>query len=632
VCGICGFVSRQKISIDELHEMNDAMAHRGPDDRGAFILPLKDGYSMGLAQRRLSIVDLSEHGHQPMHSFDERVTIVFNGEIYNFLELRKELTGYPFKSSSDTEVIIAAYYKWGVDFINRLNGMFALAIHDKKAEALYLFRDRVGKKPLYYQVEDGNFYFASELKPLMKRPRFKKDIRKDVLSRYLFHQYICHPDSIFEGVRMLPPGSFIHLNLGIQPPFSPKINKYWDVKDAYHEMRKAPVTNYGQGITELTEILKKAVAKRLIADVPIGTFLSGGYDSSLVTALAVQISETPVKTFSIGFDDESHNEAKYAKAVAKYLGTDHTETYITEDEMFALVDSIPHFYDEPFADASQIPSMLVSELAVKDIKVALSGDGGDELFCGYNIYQKVKQAQLLDFTGGIVHGFANLPLINKLEIERRLPFNVRVISANRDPDKKVQFGAGSYVHMAEKMVDCETGQDVIYPFERRYEVKNWQLRRMLLDIETYMCADILQKVDRASMKYGLEARCPILDKDVIEYSFRLPHQFKYQSGNKKRILKDIAYKYIPRELLNRPKVGFTVPLDKWMRGSLRSQLTDMVNKDYLRNQGLFNADYIINLVNDYLIKGDGGPASGANYSRLVWSFFTFQKWYNYYID
>lgn len=631
MCGICGFISRQEITADELHIMNDTMAHRGPDNRGIIIKPLKNNYRLGLAQRRLSIIDLSESGNQPMHSFDERVYVICNGEIYNFRELKKELSDYPYKSTGDTEVIIAAYHKWGIEFVNRISGMFAIALYDSKEEILYLIRDRIGKKTLYYQIENDNFYFATELKPLMKRPGFKPEIRKDILSRYLYHQYICHPDSIFSGVSKLPPGTYIRLNLNGQVPLPIETKKYWDIKDKYHEMQINPVSDYSEARSNLKDLLEQAVARRLIADVPIGTFLSGGYDSSLITAITSKISSEPVKTYSIGFDDESYNEAKYAKSIAEYLGSSHTEAYITEDEMFALVDSIPAYYDEPFADSSQIPTMLVSELAAREVKVVLSGDGGDEVFCGYNIYDKVRQAQKLDAAGAIIHGIVNLPVIRHIIPERRLPFPVRVIAANRNPETKVQFGAGSYVHMAEMMVNNESKVNVVYPFESRYQVNNWQTRRMLLDMNTYLSANGLLKVDRASMKYSLEARCPILDKEVIEYSFRLNHNFKYHKGNKKRILKDIAYDYIPRELLERPKVGFSVPLDKWLRGPLRAQLTDMVNADYLRKQEIFNQEYITKLVTNYLITGDGGSFSGSNYSRLIWSFFIFQKWYEAYI-
>ena len=625
MCGICGFVSKQNITREQLKIMNDTMIHRGPDDSGEEIYPIRNGYQVGLAQRRLSIMDLSPLGHQPMHSTNGRISVVFNGEIYNFQELKEELKDYPFRSTCDTEVIIAAYLKWGIDCISRLNGMFAICIFDREDDTVYLVRDRIGKKPLYYELSDGNLIFGSELKPLMAREGFQKRIRKDVLSRYLFQQYINAPDSIFEQVYKLEPGGILQFHYG-----EVKTWKYWDIKNVYHEMRKNPVTDYEQAKNELKALLQKAVKSRMIADVPLGAFLSGGYDSSLMTAMAQEASSEPVKTFSIGFHEERYNEAGYARAVAEHLGTKHTEMIIDEAEMFKLVESIPKYYDEPFADSSQIATMLVSKLAREQVTVALSGDGGDEFFCGYNIYENVRQAQKLDVLGGMVHEICNLPGLKQAGLEGKLPFRVRVIAGNRDKESKTQFGAGNYVTRAQKMVLGE-GQPCHFEIESEYGVSDWQIRRMLLDMDTYLPGDILCKVDRASMKYSLEARCPILDKEVMEYSFRMDHSLKYDKGNKKRILKDIAYEYIPRELLDRPKVGFGVPMDQWLRGPLREQLTDMCSREYLKKQGIFDADFTADMIEGYMKTGDKGPATGENYSKLTWSFFTFQQWYQTYM-
>lgn len=624
MCGICGFVSKRNITLEQLKCMNDAMIHRGPDDSGEEIYPMKNGYSIGLAQRRLSILDLSPLGHQPMHSADKRISVVYNGEIYNYRELKKELSDYPFSSNCDTEVIIAAYLRWGISCVDRFNGMFAICLYDRESEDIYLIRDRIGKKPLYYETDGDNLNFASELKPLMARPGFQKKINQEVLSRYLFQQYINAPESVFENVYKLEPGSILRFHYGEITTW-----KYWDIKQIYHKMQENPIADYEQAKTELKELLKKSVASRMISDVPLGAFLSGGYDSSLMTAIAQEHSDGPVKTFSIGFHEEKFNEAGYARKVAEHLGTDHTELYISEKEMFDLVESIPKYYDEPFADSSEIPTMLVSELARKSVTVALSGDGGDEFFCGYNIYENVHQAQMLDMLGGLTHSMCTLPGFRQLKIEEKLPFRVQVISGNRNKETKTQFGAGNYITRADKMVLGE-GVSCHYPIESDYQVKNWQIRRMLLDMDTYLPGDILCKVDRASMKYSLEARCPILDKDVMEYSFRMAHGLKFENGNKKRILKDIAYEYIPKELLDRPKVGFGVPLDKWLRGPLKNQLLDMCSRDYLRKQGIFDADYVADMIEDYIRTGDGGPATGTNYSKLSWSFFVFQQWYHYY--
>lgn len=625
MCGICGFISKQNISIDELTAMNDTMYHRGPDDSGVEIYPMKGSlkeYSIGLAQRRLSIMDLSPLGHQPMHSADKRISVVYNGEIYNFKDIKKDLSDYRFISNCDTEVIIAAYLKWGIDCVHHFNGMFAICIYDRQLERVYLIRDRIGKKPLYYEKDGDNLIFASTLGPIMKRPGFSKRIDSRVVSRYLYQQCINGPESIFENVYKLDPGAILEFSsTGV------KTYKYWDVASVYEKCRANPVSNYAQAKSELKELLTTAVRNRMIADVPLGAFLSGGYDSSLITAIAQSISDEPVKTFSIGFNEEKYNEAKYAKQVADYLGTNHTEVYIDEEEMYKQVNSIAKYYDEPFADSSQIPSMLVAGVAKEKVTVALSGDGGDEFYCGYNIYENVKQAQMLDGLGAMTHGVCSLIP----GMESKLPFKVRVIAANRNPLSKTQFGATSYVTMANGMV-LGSGIPCHYEIEDKYKVKNWQVKRMLLDMDTYLPGDILCKVDKATMKYSLEARCPILDRDVMEYSFRMDHSIKYDKGIKKRILKDIAYDYIPKELLERPKVGFGVPLDKWMRGPLKEELLAMCDRTYLVNQGIFDAEYVNNMIENYIKNGDGGPATGANYSKLAWSFFVFQQWYREYME
>ena len=629
MCGICGYISRKNITLEQLRAMNDTMYHRGPDDSGAEIYEMPGGWQAGFAQRRLSIMDLSALGHQPMHSDNGRISVVYNGEIYNYRELKEELADYPFRSNCDTEVIIAAYLKWGIECVERLNGMFAIALYDRKTQDVYLVRDRIGKKPLYYWLDGENLVFASELKPIMKCPGFHGEIERRVLSRYLFQQYINAPESIYQDVYKVEPGAILHFAGG-----SIRTWKYWDVKKVYHEAQQRPIEDYEEAKAQLRELLRKSVRARMIADVPLGSFLSGGYDSSLVTAIAQECSDSPVKTFSIGFHEEKYNEAKYARAVADYLGTSHTELYIDEQDMFELVESIPKYYDEPFADSSEIATMMVSKLAREHVTVALSGDGGDEFFCGYNIYENVAQAQKLDLLGGMVYGVCNLPGFRQAHMMDRLPFKVRVIAGNRERESKTQFGAGNYVTRAKAMVaelpETEHPLSIHYLTESGYGVREWQIRRMLLDMDTYLPGDILCKVDRASMKYSLESRCPILDTDVMEFSYRIPHAFKYAGGDKKHILKDIAYDYIPKNLLDRPKVGFGVPLDKWLRGPLREQLLGYSSYDYLKRQDIFDAKYVSDMVGRYVETGDAGPATGANYSKLTWSFFVFQQWYEFY--
>ena len=477
--------------------MNDTMYHRGPDDSGVEIYDGSNGYSIGFAQRRLSIMDLSPLGHQPMHSENGRISVVYNGEIYNYRELKEELSDYEFKSNCDTEAIIAAYLKWGIDMVDHIHGMFAIALYDRETSDIYLIRDRIGKKPLFYWFDGENLVFASELKPIMKCPGFKPEIRKQVISRYLLQQYITAPDTIFTDVYKLEAGSYIKFSEG-------KITKkkYWNIKEVYKEMAKNPVRSYAEAKEGLKERLKKSVASRMIADVPLGTFLSGGYDSSLITAIAQEHSDRPVKTFCIGFDVPRYNEAEYAKEIAKHLGTDHTELYISEKEMFELVSSIPQYYDEPFADNSEIPSMLVSKLAKQDVTVALSGDGGDEFFCGYNIYDNVRTAQLLDIPGAMVHSLSGIKSGDGTLLDK-MPFRVKVVANNRDPETKTQLVSEGYIRASHAFITGNEEMDVpisaaqylstdynlesnslpvLYPVESLYGVKDFQIRRMLIFI------------------------------------------------------------------------------------------------------------------------------------------------------
>lgn len=625
MCGISGFISKKRITVEQLIAMNDTMLHRGPDDSGAEIFAAADGYSVGLAQRRLSIMDLSPLGHQPMHAADGRVSIVYNGEIYNFKELKQELSGYPFRSQCDTEVILAAYEKWGIGCVERFNGMFAIALFDRETQELYLVRDRIGKKPLYYWKDGENLVFASELKPIMACPGFPKKIDRSVLPTYLYQQYIPEPDTIFENVKKLEPGTI--LQFCAQGGDMENV-RYWSIADSYQKGIADPVTDYGEAKAQLKSLLQKSVRRRMEADVPLGAFLSGGYDSSLVTALAQEAGSAPVKTFSIGFAEKEYDESGYAAEVAKYIGTDHTSQVITEGDMLELVDSIPTYFDEPMADSSQIPSMLVAALARKKVTVALSGDGGDEFFCGYQMYEKLALAQKLDGLGGMVYGASRLPGIARLNLLEKLPFPVRTIAQNRDPRYKTQLCSDKYL----SCVKALTGTDEVrFDRETAYGVKDWQIRRMLLDMDTYLPGDILSKVDRATMKYSLETRCPVLDRDVMEYSFRLPHSFKNHKGCQKYILKDIAYDYIPKELLERPKTGFSVPMDKWLRGPLKEKLTDYASESFLRRQGLLDAEATQALVQGWLRQGDGGSYTGSNYSRILWAFFILEQWYEEYI-
>ena len=634
MCGICGYLSKRIITEHELSVMNDTMKERGPDDSGTQLWELPGGRTLGMAQRRLSILDLSELGHQPMSTPDGRLSLVYNGEIYNYRELREELPEYSFRSNCDTEVILAAYLKWGIRCVERFNGMFAFALYDRESGELFLARDRMGQKPLYYWKSGDQLVFASVLAPIMKCPGFQGKIRKEVLPRFLFQEYINAPETILEDVFKVEPGTVLTWH---DAASRMSIYRYWDVSERYEAMQREPVSDFGEAKEQLKELLRSAVRRRMIADVPLGSFLSGGYDSSLISAIAQeQLGSTPLQTFSIGFEEKDYDESPYAAAIAEYLGTDHTQRIIGEQDLLELVSDLPKFFDEPMSDSSQIPTMLVSKLAREKVTVALSGDAGDEFFCGYGIYDLVRKAQELDGIGRLAHGIGQLPLGHGKKLEDCYPFRAQVISANRNPKTRTQFGAGSYVELAGRLVQRSEDDPLLpvnYETEDRYPSENWQITRMLLDMDTYLPGDILAKVDRASMKYSLENRCPFLDPEVMLYSYRLDHDLKYhreKSGwSKKYILKQLACDYIPRELLERPKKGFSVPLGKWLSGPLREQLLTYGNAQFLKEQGIFNPEEVTQLIAKFLSEGDKGAGTGQNYSGLLWSFFVFQQWAAY---
>lgn len=631
MCGICGFISKKNISLAHLSKMNDTMYHRGPDDHGEEIFHCCE-YNIGLAQRRLSILDLSINGHQPMHSFNNSIKVIFNGEIYNHAELRKELGEYPYKSSSDTEVIIAAYDAWGIEFVHHIKGMFAIALWDDKKKKLYLVRDRIGKKPLYYWNHTDEIIFASELKPILSCDWFDREINRSILRRFLFQQYINAPDTIFVNVFKLEPGTYICCDMANGLQISKTV--YWDIVNAYHkEHTEMMICDFASAKRGLEEKIMSSVKNRLTADVPIGCLLSGGIDSSLITAMAQKLSEQPVRTFTIGINDKKYNEAVYAKETADYLGTLHTELYIDEREMMEQVESISECFDEPFADASQIPTMLVSKLARKNVTVVLSGDGGDEFFCGYEIYDRVRQAQQLEVFSKLASAAGNVHL-GKRYVKHLYPSKVRKLAGNRDIETQAQLNPDILLDTADSMVLHENDIAYLpcqYRQETRYKVKDWVVKRMLLNMQTSLPGDMLCKVDRASMKYSLEVRNPLLDTDVMEYSFRIPQKFKMHEGEKKYILKQIAYDYIPQEILDRPKKGFSVPVADWLRGLLRESLLSYCEHNFLVKQGLFCAEYVEKTVYGFLENKFTNGMTDPNLERIIWSFYVFQQWYVKYI-
>ncbi len=626
MCGICGYIADRPEKEEVLINMNNALAHRGPDDHGEETYVISEGRYVGFAQRRLSILDLSAKGHQPMHSANKRVSVIFNGEIYNFRELKKEIGEYSYCSECDTEVILAAYLKWGIDFVNKINGMFAIALLDRKDDVIYLIRDRIGKKPLYYyQDEFQNIVFASELKAICQSTFFRQEIDQDVIGRFLYRMYISAPDTIYKNTYKLEAGTVLKIAGRRIEKF-----KYWDVAEQYKKQQQEQVKDYEEAKKELKNLLQKSIARRMVADVPIGAFLSGGYDSSLICALARELLDRPLKTFSIGFYDEKYNEAPYAKAVSDILGTEHTELYIAEKDLLEMLDSIPRYYDEPFADPSQIPTMIISQLAKEQVSVVLSGDGGDELFGGYNIYTVLQEAYRKRYFGRMLFALGKLPYVKETAWWKRRSLVERIISDDNDPESKTQAGINHFIEVINALLP-DRRNNLYYEIESHYPEKRYDIVRMLLDMDTYLPEDILTKVDRASMRYALECRCPFLDKEVMEYSFRLPVNHKNDSGNQKKILKDIIYAYIPKEVMERPKQGFSIPLNNWLRTVLKERVMDWTNKDYLVRQGIFDAEKTSQLIQLYMEQGDRGKGSGQNFSLLVWSYFIFQQWYAEYL-
>ena len=616
MCGICGYIGKEKITSEQLWKMNNTMYHRGPNDGGIWERQ-ESNRVIGLAQRRLSILDLSELGHQPMFSKDGRYTIVYNGEVYNYQELRKELelVGYTFVSNCDTEVILYAFAYWGKQCFKKFNGMFAVAIYDTESGVLTLARDRVGKKPLYYYHNNGNFAFGSELKPIMEYPYFEKKVNKDVISHYLCNKYLVAPLSIFENTYKMEPGTYLEYANG-----EIKVERYWDVLDSYNQNKQEQENDFEACKRNIDDILQNAVSGRLVADVPVGTFLSGGIDSTLVTAIAQRNSDRPVNTYSIGFYDEERNEAPFSAEIAKYLGTNHHEHYVTEEDIFALIKDLPYYYDEPFSDSSQLPTMLVSQYASQDITVALSGDGGDEIFCGYKMYDWTWVAQHFDWCGKIAY---HIP--GRKMAEDKLPPELRAIIHNRDRYRKTQLYIDVMIEEAEKLLG-RSYNNIKYTQEDKLTMNNWQERRMLLDMQTYLPDDILAKTDRASMKYSLEVRCPILDYRIIEESFKIPHKYKYHNFEKKYLLKEITYNYVPKELLDRPKKGFGVPLRKWLRNVLQDEIKHYADPAILKKQDIFNPEAVQALIEKQK------HSDKIMYSSMLWSFYVFQLWYKSYIE
>ena len=648
MCGITGFMTSVAETEFEMKmvvaRMADQLSHRGPDDSGVWV-DRQAGVAFG--HRRLSILDLSPDGHQPMHSETGRYVIVFNGEIYNFDELRSTLesTGHRFRGHSDTEVILAAMEQWGIDeALPHFNGMFAFAVWDRKERQLHLVRDRLGEKPLYYGWMGKTFLFGSELKSLVAHPEFKDDVNRDALALYLRFNCIPAPYSIYRGIKKLPPATKLALTPSnmhcMHLPTS-----YWSTEEAVRCGLEEPFEgSEKEAITRLDTLLRDAVKIRMVADVPLGAFLSGGVDSSTIVALMQQQSPRPVKTFSIGFPDEAYNEAKYAAAVARHLRTDHTEFYVSPEEAMKVIPHLPIFYDEPFSDSSQIPTYLVSALARRYVTVSLSGDGGDELFGGYKRYFTWGRIwNVVQWAPACIRKAAawSLRRVGPQRWNRVLGFaSPSVLSArhNVSPGEKVEKLAqilsakDSFSRYQVIVSDWESSDSAVWGgiappsiLKQRCvgaEFRDFCVQMMFLDAVTYLPDDILVKLDRAAMAVSLEGRVPYLDHRVVEFSTRLPLSMKLRNGGGKWILRQVLYQYVPQELLDRPKKGFSLPIAEWLRGPLRGWAEDLLGESRLRQDGYFHAKIVRRVWEDHL-------SGRRDLRHHVWALLMFQAWLDY---
>ena len=648
MCGIAGFIDptlpHTESLEDTVRRMTDTLLHRGPDDNGVW-----SDAAMGLAfgHARLSIQDLSPAGFQPMVSASGRYVIVYNGEVYNFRELREELdtaTGGPrnWRGHSDTEVMLACIERWGLDrALEQFNGMFAFALWDREEKLLHLVRDRLGKKPLYYGMCGNRFLFASELSALRRHPAFDAAIDRDGLALLLNHDAIPAPFSIFEGVHKLPAGCRVTLNL-TQSLSIPEPRRYWSALDTVQEALATPWDgSFDAAVDRLDALLRESVKRRMVADVPLGVFLSGGIDSSTIAGIMSAVSPESIKTFSIGFSDGHYNEAQHAKKIARHLGTDHTELYVSEQDALDAVRDLPRLYAEPFADSSQIPTYLVSKMARQKVTVVLSGDGGDELFGGYEHYR---------WFPALAKGRGCLPPNLRRTLGRaitRVPprfwesvLSCLLLNALR-PRRITRLGEkmNSLGHLLQqestnRMYHCllarwrdrerpVTGLATM-PVPQAFDLPENAFtdaaqRCMFTDSVLYLAEDILTKVDRASMAVSLEARVPLLDPAVYAFAWRLPQAFKIRDGVSKAILRQVLYRYVPQDLVERPKMGFSVPLAQWLRGPLKDWAADLLEPTRLRQEGYLNSTVIGKKWKQHL-RGE------RDWASLLWNVLMFQAW------
>jgi len=634
MCGICGFIDfNKKTELVILQHMTNTLSHRGPDGEGHYLKKTDEAF-VGLGHRRLRIIDLSDGGCQPQTFKSFHIT--FNGEIYNYREIRKELENknHHFYTNSDTEVILHAYAEWGTKALDRFIGMFAFVIWDEEKGTVFIARDRAGVKPLFYYWSNGLFLFGSELKPLLQHPSFRKEINIDAAAAFLQYGYVPTPHCIYKNAYKLPPGYFLEFNLKSRTFIE---QKYWNVYDFYNK----PVLKitFREAVEETERLLTNAFQYRMVSDVPVGVFLSGGYDSTCVTALLQKNCMEKIKTFSIGIRDIELNEAPYANKIAEILGTDHTEFYCTEKEALEILPQIPFYYDEPSSDSCAIPTILVSRIAKERVSVALSADGGDESFSGYRRYSYAQKygerlqmippcfrrtmARLMNFlsTSSLPvsisgHHFCSRYEKIKMVLQNPCEKNILKCLAQQFDDKELCC-----------MIKPEVNKIITAFDHSELGMENYSLPAfmMAMDYQTYLVDDILQKVDRATMSISLEGREPFLDQRIIEWAARLPMEYKTHKGKNKLILKEIVHQYLPRQMMDRPKRGFGIPVKTWLCGDLKIVVDYYLSEDFIRKQNLFNPQKLLYIKNSFY-------HGKMEWTDKIWNILMFQMWYDKWIN
>lgn len=619
MCGIAGFCNFAGNMEENIERMKTRMLHRGPDAGGTYIA---DDGSIALGHRRLSIIDLSENGSQPMTSHNGRYVISYNGEVYNYKEVAQKLLRENktdgFRGSSDTEVLLEAFEAYGVkEAVSLFKGMFAIALYDKKEKVLYLLRDRVGEKPLYYGKVNGSFVFASDIGCISVLDHFQNPVNRKVLDLYFVHGYIPAPYSIYEDIYKLEPGTI----LKIRSPFKEwEIETYWSMKEAASRGQKNLFKGSRQeAADELERLLKESIAGQMVADVPVGAFLSAGIDSSTIVALMQSIHQGKVKSFTIGMEEKGYNEAVYAKEIAKHLGTEHTELYISEQDAIDVVPKLAHIFGEPFADSSQIPTYLVSKMTREHVTVSLSGDGGDELFCGYTSYASV------DRIWGKMKGIPYFVRKPVSELVLHSPLKKKPIYKVKG--KLLGAKGPSDLYICSNETEPLARKISLYHEECPYKHSEYEEgfleeanhNIMLMDMLMYHPDDILVKVDRAAMAVSLETRVPMLDKDVVEFAWSLPIEYKRNGDIGKQVLRDVLYRHVPREMMERPKKGFSIPIEEWLlKPELRQWAEELIDRQKLREQGYLDAEVVWRIWEDFVLRGE--------WRIQIWYILMFQEW------